>query len=82
MEPLLPAYTVTMDAQNKCTEGGKDVKFTCVASFPASITNGPSVTWHRVDSNGEKVVQVGNSNDSSGYLPDHYLIWQLVRFLS
>ena len=47
-----------MDAANKCSENGKDVKFTCTASFPDSISNGPSVTWHKVSDSGDTLVEV------------------------
>ena len=39
---------MTMDAADKCINVGSDQTFTCTASFPDTISNGPTVTWHKV----------------------------------
>ncbi|XP_063680025.1 uncharacterized protein LOC134815420 [Bolinopsis microptera] len=54
-------YVVTMDAADKCTEDGKDIEFECTASFPDSITNGPTVTWHKVSEAGDTLVEDGDN---------------------
>ena len=47
-----------MDAASKCTSVGTDALITCIASFPVTLTTGPTVTWHKVDGSGDKLIEV------------------------
>ncbi|KAL5258468.1 hypothetical protein ACHWQZ_G009090 [Mnemiopsis leidyi] len=56
------SYSVTMDAADKCIDVGNDQTFTCTASFPDSITNGPTVTWYKViDGAEDQLIETGDS---------------------
>lgn len=59
-----------MDVANKCIDVGNDQTFTCTASFPDSITNGPTVSWYKVvDGAEDQLIEVrcpGNQAPQSG----------------